>query len=307
MKSIVLVLSAVATLASARAFAAETVPHFYPAVNPYGDSVTGVVQVEQPMCMVAPCPAIVSIKSGDSVTKIAWNSKMGDDLAAFKGKTVTVNGAISKGAMNPAAFMPGTSKDFVTGKISTRCMNGASTCKAFITVDGKQYPIHGDFKNYAGLDGVTVTVPGSIHGNCPIGAMCIVNFVEFYPSSNDVMLKGNLGILYTAANPTRPIVPQAGNYLMTFEDGKTLVVDSKKNLMDRNGSDVWMLGHMNAGGGDLAPYFSATKVSAAVSDNHSPLTVAADAGNNAGRDANTTPTASSQPAGHSSQGAGVAH
>lgn len=300
MKSLVALSFAAAALVSTTAFAST-------GANGYAEAVTGKVVVNQPRCFTAPCPPMVMIQDGENVVHVKWGSKLGDDLAGFQGKVVTVQGAMKDGSLDPQAFKPGTSKNFVTGTIHTRCMNGAATCRAFIEVNGQQYMIHDDFKNYAGLDGATVSLQGTLKGNCPAGAMCITNIVEFYPSSNTIMVKGELGVLYTALGPTRPIVPQAGNYLLKFDNGNTMIVDSKRNLMDRNGSTVWLRGHLNAGGGDLASFFTATAASDAVYSN-APMTMAGTAaGNNAGRNDSTVPVASAQPSGSSSQGAGVAH
>ena len=308
MKSILLTLAAVSLL-SATAFAEQT-SSTGNGIRLYPSSVSGIVHVKQIECFAAPCPQIVTLESAGHSTQIPWGSKIADDVAAFDGKTVTVLGTLANhpqlGApghmdLDAKAFMPGKSADFLTGTLHTRCMNGAASCRAFIEADGKQFMINGDFRKYAGLDGATVTIPGELHSNCPANARCIIDVSEFYPRGENLMVKGNLGMLMTVHNP---MVPQAGNYLLKVDGGNTVVVDAgSHNWMDRDGSTVWLSGHMNAGGGDLAPYFTASKASKSVYDNSSPVYAGNDSGNNSDRNANTNPSSSASAS--SGTGAGI--
>src|SRR4051812_43632936 len=160
MKSLLLTLAA-ATLVSTTAMAEQTSTNAH-GIRVFPSNVTGIVRVNQPMCLVAPCPAIVTIESDGKNIPIPHGSKIADDLAAYAGKTVTVQGSTVNHAgagaeFEPKAFAPGKSADFLSGTLHTRCMNGASTCRAFIEVDGKQFMIKDDFKKYAGLDGALLT------------------------------------------------------------------------------------------------------------------------------------------------------
>src|SRR4051812_17875886 len=155
MKSLLLTLAA-ATLVSTTAMAEQTSTNAH-GIRVFPNNVTGIVRVNQPMCLVAPCPAIVTIETDGKNIPIPHGSKIADDLAAFAGKTVTVQGGMvnhpqlgAPGHMDfdPKAFAPGKSADFLSGTLHTRCMNGASTCRAFIEVDGKQFMIKDDFKKY---------------------------------------------------------------------------------------------------------------------------------------------------------------
>jgi hypothetical protein len=312
-------LTAAAVLVSATAMAESTSTHTF--AGTYSNSITGVVSVNQPMCLVAPCPAIVSIKSGDKVTTMPWGSPVADDLAAFAGKTVTVNGTMvnhpelgapGKMQFDPQAFRPGKSSDFVTGVVSASCTRDpAMFCHASIEVNGRSYPIQGDYKNYLPLNGATVTLPGSIAAwspACNPGELCSrMMMLKFIPTAGDIMVKGQLGVLYTTL-PVHPLIPRVGNYLLTFGAGNTMIVDSKKNNMDVNGDTVWISGHVNQGGGDLTSWFTATKVSAPVYNNQTPVGGVANAGNNAGRNDSTNgATQNAGATGSSDAHVGTAH
>ena len=310
MKSLLLTLAA-ATLVSTTAMAEQTSTNSH-GVRIFSNNVTGIVRVNQPMCFVAPCPAFVTLEADGKTISIPRGSKIADDLAAYAGKTVTVQGDMvyhpQLGApghmdLDPKIFAPGKSADFLSGTLHTRCMNGASTCRAFIEVDGKQFTIKDDFKKYAGLDGATVTIPGELRSNCPANARCIIDYSEFIPKGDNMMVRGNIGMLMT--NVHNPMIPHPGNYLLTLDGGNTVIVDAgSHNWMDRNYQTVWLSGHMNAGGGDLAPYFTATKASKPVYDNSSPVFASNGSGNNAGRN-DSTNGATSSASSSGSTGAGV--
>ena len=194
----------------------------------------------------------------------------------------------------PASAM--VTANTVEGTLHTYCMNGAASCRALIDIGGKSYTIQAPFKEFAGLDGATVKMHGTIDVACPGGGTCS----NFTPTSKKIDIFGTLAALYTAEPlQGRPMVPTAGNYLLSFGNGKSIVISSKENLMADNHETVWLRGRVKAGGGDLAPFFVAT--SAYRFQNWSGVS----SGSNVSRDSHTTPVGNSTAQSAPSTGAGI--
>src|SRR6476659_7944134 len=111
----------------------------------------------------------------------------------------------------------------VEGTIHTYCMNGAATCRAFIEIGGKRYAIQAPFSQFAGLDGATVKMQGTIDAACPGGGTS----ANFTPSSKSIDVFGKLEINHPSHSP---IIPFVGGYLLDFGGDKKVVVSSRHDL-----------------------------------------------------------------------------
>jgi len=219
-------------------------------------------------------------------------------------KTILTTVAVIGAMLSAAPAFALVTADTYEGTLHTYCMNGAASCHAVLDVGDKTYTVNAPFKNFVGLDGATVRIHGDVGAACPGGGDCAALHTITMTSKN-IDVYGRIGMLMRSTNPT---IPHAGNYLLQWGKGQnkhSIVVDYRGNAMGDDGEMVWVTGRVHAGGGDLAPFFVAKEIGRF--QNYAGL--GSDAGNNAGRDANTTPVAqsSSSSSGSSMGGAGVAH
>jgi len=162
----------------------------------------------------------------------------------------------------------------VTGTLHSVCNYApvvGGSCKPSIEVNGVSYFIQtGKFftnGELVPLNGATVKLTGKAYG--PIGAPGAQFLPTFTPSSGKISVKGQLNALYFEApvagiQGTIPTFPHTGNMMLEWKDNgvqKSIIVDTgNQNFLKYNEKTVWVTGTVQKGGGDMAPYFTATLV-----------------------------------------------
>ncbi|MGH7125487.1 MAG: hypothetical protein ACREFI_14015 [Stellaceae bacterium] len=159
MKTFAAILGAAATLLASNAFAA--------------DSITGTVHT---YCMngAASCRAYIDTTVGgiqkrtELTGKFSAVAKLDGKIATVGGIAMCLNGgdscrflvkSVKAAAAQPLIHTPTTDTHY--GVVHSYCMNGASTCRAILSSNGKDYTLGGDFSKLAKFDGKIVEVSGN--------------------------------------------------------------------------------------------------------------------------------------------------
>jgi len=159
MKTLAAIFGAAALLVSANAFAA--------------DSITGTIRS---YCMngADSCHAYIDTTVG-GVQKTTELNGTFSKIAKFDGKIATVEGSwmclnggdschflvtkVQKAAAQP--LVHGGDAETRYGVVHTYCMNGAATCRAILSSNGKDYVLGGEFSDFAKFNGKIVEVTGN--------------------------------------------------------------------------------------------------------------------------------------------------
>ena len=258
-------------------------------------SVSGEVKTELLMCAgFLPCPPKVTIG------RTTINGPLAEDLAAFKGKQVTVLGTKDPfGALTATGFAQGSTKNFVTGTvINTNVCAANERCLPHWAIQMGDYKISindNDTLNKVlpALAGATITLRGKTTPfTCPVGAMCarLDSGTFAWDSGTDIRVKGDYVNNHFGLNG------EIGR--ITFPGGGSLPVEG--NVMNANGP-VWITGKIGTDPISKQPVLKSTSATP-VTHYGFPLP---NGGMNVGRGADTNGATNAAAA--DTQNAGFAH
>lgn len=253
----------------------------------YPESVTGTVRVDVVTCIRAPCPPMVAVVDAAGV-ETAVIGTLRDDLAAFAGKTVTLNGVAGAAGFEPKAFAPGVTSTFLNAVVEDKssCMGGNGPCitRVLLHAGNETFEVSdpAEASMLRAFDGASVIVRGKAtaagyRGSTP---------PTFDLKSPAVYVKGTLKKL--------PFGMNGQTHTLSFPNGDSVLVTSSSPWENRDGAPVWLRGTLGQEMISGLPMLRATWASGVVYDNTSdpllPAPVDAVSGTNVTRDEATVCT-----------------
>lgn len=259
-------------------------------------TMTGKVSVVQPACFRAPCPEQVRIVHEDG-SSYEISGEMRADLEAYDGKTVTIKSNDVDGTLEVFGFAPGTSADFVTGRLSLESPNCPPNARcapnAYITENGRKIlvPAPESFELHS-VDGALVTLRG---------------FLDSTGEELTLRRKPNTNVLVRGLLEKLPRGMNGQTHTLTFENGQSILVSGRR-WADRNGKTVWLnakISFERISGQPMLVSNIASRPVVPEAPVELPFGAGAGEGTNVARDSQTNGAGSSKPSGTTTSSAGT--